>query len=546
MISGFNRSGVFAAALLAAAVGAALGGCAKRATPVSLGDEHQVLHWGNLDEPNDLDPQIITNSEEANIVISLFEGLTAYDPKDCHPVPGVAERWESSPDARVWTFHLRPTAKWSNGDQVTADDFVYSYRRMLSARLASEYASMVFHLENGEAYYQGKVKDFSKVGAKAVDDHTLVLTLWHPIPYFPSLLCHQAWYPVHRNTIEKFGAVDERGSAWTRPENMVCNGPFVLAEWKPHQVIRITKSPTYWDHANVKLAEADFHPIEEESTEEAAFRSGQLHVTAQVPIEKIATYKRDGQALLREFPQLATYYYRFNVSKPPFNDARVRRALSLAVDRLEITEHVSKGGQQPAGSLTPPGTGGFYPKTTAETDIPQARRLLAEAGYPGGTGFPHVELLYNTTEGHRRIAEAIQEMWKKNLGVNVALVNEEGKVWNDSMRRGDYQIARYAWVGDYLDPSTFMDLMETDNTNNETFWSNPEYDAQIEKAKRSAENETRYECFQRCEQILQEEVPILPIYYYERNMLVRPEVHGWYDNLLDIHPLNRVYLSETE
>ena len=530
--------------LLAASALLVLTHCARHESPVLIGDREQSLEMGNQSEPSDLDPQTISTTADANLVMALDEGLLAYEAKDLHPLPGVADHWESSPDAKVWTFHLRPNAKWSNGDSVTADDFVYSYRRMLSAKLGSEYAFMLFHLENGQAYYDGKIKDFSLVGAKAIDSQTLVLTLWHPLPYLPNLVVHTSWYPVHRATIEKFGAIDARGTAWTRPGNFVGNGPFNLADWKPHQVIRMTKSPTYWDQPAVKLQQLDFFPIEDETTEEAAFRAGQLHTTAQVPVDKIAAYKADPAGYLRQATSIATYYYRFNVTKPPLSDARVRRALSLAIDRAQLVERVAKGGQQPAGNLTPPGTGGFFSRTTMDLDVPQARRLLAEAGYPGGRGFPHVEILYNSSEQHQKLAEAIQQMWRKNLGVEVGLYNQEGKVWVDSMRQGTYQIARYGWFGDFLDPSTFLDLMTGDNTNNLTNWDNAEYDQLIKEARMAADNNARYEYFQRCEQILAEQVPIMPLYFYERNTLVRPEVHGWYDNLLDIHPLKAIYLTE--
>jgi oligopeptide transport system substrate-binding protein len=517
-------------------------GC-SRESQVDVGNQQQILNWGNLSEPTDLDPQIIDSNTDANIVYTLFEGLAAYDPKDLHAIPGVAESWESNADATVWTFHLRANAVWSNGDPVTAGDFVYSFHRMLSPKLAAEYASFLFHLKNGEAYFNGKVTDFGQVGAKAVDDRTLVLTLWHPLPYLPSLVCHSSWYPVHKPTIEKYGAMDDRATAWTKPGNIVGNGPYVLTEWRPNQVIRVVKSPTYWNHDAVKLAGCNFFPIEDEATEEASFRSGQLHVTANIPIDKIAGYRKDPSGVLRSSLLLATYFYRLNVNRPPLDNVKVRRALSLAVDRRQICEDVAKGGQVPAGSLVTPGTGGFVSTTSIKTDVPEAQRLLAEAGYPGGKGFPDVEILYNTTEGHRRIAEAIQQMWLKNLGINVTLQNQEAKVWNDTMRQHNYQIGRFAWVGDYLDPSTFIDIMTTHNGNNETGWSNAEYDRLDDLAMKTGDNAKRYEYFQQCEAILAKESPIIPIYFYVRNNLVRPEVKGWYDNLLDIHFLNSVYLA---
>jgi oligopeptide transport system substrate-binding protein len=527
----------------AIAAALALSGCGHRETRVQAGDRDQILELGNLDEPVDLDPQIITSDIDSNIAYALFEGLTAYDPKDLHPIPGVAERWESNADATVWTFHLRADARWSNGDPVTAGDFVYACHRILSPKLASEYVAMHFHLKNGEAYYQGKITDFGQVGAKALDDRTLVLTLWHSLPFLPAMLCTPSWYPVHRATLEKFGAMDERSTAWTRPGNLVGNGPFVLADWRPNEVIRVTKSPTYWNRDSVRLQGCNFYPIEDPSTEEEAFRAGQLHVTTTLAIDKIAVYKKEHPELLRESLLVATYYFRFNVTKPPLNDARVRRALSLSIDRREITEDVTKGGEVPAGNLVPPGTGGFTSTTSVSMDIETAQRLLAEAGFPAGRGFPQLELLYNTQEINRKTAEAVQQMWRKNLGINSTLANEEAKVQEDAMRQGNYQIARYAWSADFLDPSTFLELLTTDNGNNQTGWSDAQYDRLFGLTETTGDNAKRFEYFQECEAILARESPIMPIYFYERNNLVRTEVKGWYENLLNIHPLNAVYLE---
>jgi oligopeptide transport system substrate-binding protein len=521
----------------------AFSGCGKRGSAVESGNRDQVLHWGNLAEPTDLDPHVITSIQDANLTMQLFEALTLYDPKDLHPIPGVAESWESTPDAQTWTFHLRKNAKWSNGDPVTARDFVYAFQRILSPKLGAEYANMVTHLKNGAEYLSGKLTDFSQVGAKAPDDYTLVLTLWHPLPYLPHLVSHQAWFPVHRATIEKFGKIDDRGTAWTKPGNFVGNGPFVLTEWKPNQVIVMKKSPTYWDRDVVKLNEVHVYPIENETTEEAAFRAGQLHLTAQTPIEKIADYKKDPAGYLHQSTALSTYFYRFNVRKPPLDDARVRRALAMAIDQQLIVDKVAKGGQEPAHNFVPPNTAGYNSRHGIPTDIPGAQKLLAEAGFPEGKGFPKLELLYNTTEGHRKIAEAIQQMWRKNLGIDVSLYNQEAKVWNDTMRQGNYQIARYAWGGDYLDPSTFLDIMTTGNGNNQTGWGNAEYDKLIDQARVTADNAKRYEYFQRCEEILAQEAPLAFVYFYKRNILMRPEVKGYYGNLLDLHTLKWVYLD---
>lgn len=530
--------------LLAAGLLLGLAACHKRATPVADGNRTQTLLIGNLSEPNDLDPAYPDSQQTANIVIALMEGLCQYDPQTSLPVPAVAEAWEVSADNLTWTFHLRPSARWSNGEALTAADFVYAYRRVLSPGLAAEYATMLFALKNGRAYYEGRIADFAGVGAKAADPHTLVLQLEHPVPYLPKLVCHTVWFPVHQATIEKYGRIDERGTRWTRPGNYVGNGPFVLDTWEPNQVIRVTKSATYWNRDEVKLHAIAFYPVEANSTEEAMFRTGQLHVTAQMPIDKIAIYRRDPRlaVFLHQAPMLATYYFRFNTRHKPLDDIRVRRALAYSINRQEMVDRVTLGGQPPAGRLTP-SMAGFDPDVKMPYDPERARRLLAEAGYPGGRGFPALEYLYNTNESHRKIAEALQQMWRRELGISITLVNQEGKVWADTMRSGNYDIARMAWVGDYVDPSTFLDIMTTGNGNNETGWGSAEYDRLIAEATRTVDEAHRYAMYARCEQILADECPIAPLYFYNRNNLRLPAVKGWYDNPIDMHPYAGVYLD---
>ncbi len=531
--------------LLAGAMALGFGGCTRHETNVESGDRTQTLHLGNLGEPNDLDPAYCDTGETFNIIVALMEGLAQYDPRTCLPIPGVATAWEVAPDNLTWTFHLRPNARWSNGDPVAASDFVYAYQRMLSPALAAEYASTLFALKNGKAFYTGAVKDFSQVGAEAADPHTLVLRLEYPVPYLPKSVCNFAWFPVHRATIEKFGRMDQRGSRWTRPENYVGNGPFTLTEWTPNKIIRVTKSPTYWNRGEIKLHEIDFYPIEDLFGEEAFFRAGGLHITCSMPPDKIQAYKQDPKtrSLLQLEPIFWTYYYEFNVAKPPLNDVRVRQALAYAIDRKEIVERVALAGQLPAGHLTPPTEGGY--NTTAELpyDPARARQLLAEAGFAGGKGFPHLEVLFNSNEQHRKIAETMQQMWRHELGIDVVLYNQEGKVWINSLRSKDFAIGRYSWGGDYLDPSTFLDLMLGDSGNNNSNWKNAEYDRVVGQADQSMDETKRNALYQRAEQILVDECPILPIYFYTHANLRRPDVKGWYPNPLNIHSYTGVYLE---
>jgi len=519
--------------------------CSRHEAKVESGNRDQILYCGNLSEPADLDPQTVADTQVQNVVMALFEGLTQYDPKTCEPIPAVAERWEVSEDNLTWTFHLRPDARWSDGQPVTAADFVFAYRRLLAPAFGAEYAYFLYALKNGQDFNAGKIHDPALIGARAADPRTLVLTLEHPVPYLPAMTCHPAWYPVPPKTIERFGRSDERGTPWTRPGNMVSNGPFVLRAWKPHQYIRVVRNPTYWQANTVKLNEVVYYPIEDMDAEERTFRSGQIHLTAQVPASKVAVYRRDHPDLIHIGTYLATGVYRFNVTRPPLNDARVRRALAMTIDRESIVKNVIRGGQKPAGNFTPPDLAGFTAQAYLRTDIALARRLLAAAGFPGGKGFPHLSILINTNDTHRQVAEAIQQMWRKNLGVDVGIYNQEAKVWSDSLRRMDYTIARFAWTGDYLDPSTFLDIMASDSGNNQTGWKNAEYDRLLHEAQATADTSRRYACYQRCEAILTEECPMAPIYQYVRVTLRRPEVKGWYDNLLDFHPLTGVFLESS-
>ncbi len=516
----------------------------EKKTSASQEPKTRILHIGNGTEPQGLDPHVVTGIPEFNIIFSLLEGLVTEDPKTLEPIPGAAESWTISEDRKTYVFKMRPDAKWSNGDPVTAHDFVYSWKRLISPGLASEYAYQLFYLEDAEGYYKGEITDFNEVGVKAIDDQTLEVRLNNPVPFFLSLLIHHSLYPVHRDTIEKFGEIDARVSKWTLPGNFVGNGPFILKRWELNKIIVVEKNPLYWNASIVRLDEIHFHPIDNEQTEERMFRSGQLHLTSTLPSEKIGIYKEKSPELISIYPYLGTYYYMINTLKKPLDDARVRRALGMSIERRQIVEKITKGGQIPAHAYTPPDTMGFTPKAAVPYDIEGARKFLAEAGYPDGKGFPECELLYNTNEGHRKIAVAIQQMWKNALNVNITLVNQDWKVYLDSRRTLNYDISRGAWIGDYPDPNTFLDMWVTDGGNNHTGWSNKTYDDLIAKAAQTIDQEERYACFQEAEKVLAEELPIIPIYTYTRVYLIRPEVKGWYPNILDHHPYQYVYLEE--
>jgi oligopeptide transport system substrate-binding protein len=521
-----------------------IAGCLKREPAVQSGNRDQVLHRGIGYEVGDLDPQLATNIAEVDISSALFEGLIAEDPVDLHPVPGVAERWEISADELTYTFHLRSDARWSNGEPVTAGDFVAAWRRILSPSLGAANADLLYLLQGAEAYHKGATRDFTQVGANAADARTLRVTLEHPAPYFLSLLTHPAWAPVPLPVITANGAPDDRANAWTRPGRLVGNGPFTLKSWEPNKRIIVEKSATYWDVAHVRLNAIYFYPIDSVDAEERAFRTGQLHLTSVLPFGKVDSYRRDAPQFLRTDPYLNTYFFRLNVRRPPFGDERVRRALALAVDRDAIVNKILHGGQLAATALTPPGLPGYTPPAGAPADFAAARRLLAEAGFPSGKGLPVVELLYNNSENHRVLAEAVQEMWRRELGLEVRLVNEEFKVVLTERREGRYQILLSDWVGDYPDPTTFLDLWRSDGDNNYTGWASSDYDARLFAAARSADAAARAHQLQEAEALMLASAPIIPLYHNTHVFLLQPSVKGWHPTLLDHHPYKHVWLEE--
>ena len=520
----------------------ALAGCSKNepgpagTTPstssVAPAASPKILRVGNGTEPQDLDPHVVTGVPEHKIISALLEGLVTYAP-DGGIAPGMAERWDISEDGLIYTFHLRANAKWSNGEPLTSQDFVSSFKRILTPSLGAEYAYKLFHLVNAEEFNTGKLTDFAKVGAQAVDAHTLRLTLKHRTPFLLESLQHYAWFPVHLPTLRKFGEPDRKGNAWTRPGNYVGTGPFTLVDWSPNQKITVTRSRTYWDHDHVRLDGIEFYAIDSAETEERLFRTGKLDYCNTLPLGKTETYRREHPASYRQDPYYGVYYYRLNVTRKPLDDRRVRRALALAIDREALIRSILRsGGQAPARHCTPPS-----PKFTASAqltgDLAEAKRLLTEAGYPDGQNLPQIEILFNTSESHRIIAEAIQQMWKTRLGVNATITNQEWKVYLDSQRAGNFQVARAGWIGDYADPHTFLDLWTTGGGNNQTGWSNSAYDQLLRGALETKSEPERMAVYQKLEAILADEVPVIPIYFYSRVYALNPKVLNWTTNPLD-------------
>ena len=532
------------AALLVVMLCVAAVACGGREREADLAAKNGILLYGNGAEPKSLDPHLVTGVPENHIISALMEGLISYHPtNDLEPEAGVAERWEHNADFTVWRFHLRANARWSNGEPVTAGDFVYSWQRILSPALGAEYASMLYVIRNAEAFHQGRIRDFGQVGVRALNPRTLEVTLAGPTPSFLNMLKHYSFFPVNPRVVERFGGMTNRQNRWSTAENYVGNGPFRLTQWTTNQIIKVAKSPSYWDAARVRLNEIHFFPIENVRTEETAFLAGRLHLTSTVSPDRIATFRRENADQLRTDPYLGLYFYRINVTRPPFNDPRVREALNLAIDRRMIVERVAQGGQAAASGIVPPGMQNYPASEQVQFNLQRARQLLAEAGFPGGRGFPRKEILINTSEAHRKIAEAIQAMWRQNLGIEVGIYNQEWKVYLDSQSQLNFDLSRAGWIADYAYPMTFLEIFTTGNGNNDTGWSNAQYDSLIQQARTAQTEPQRMQLMQQAERVILTDLPVIPIYWYTRTYLKDPRVQGWNPTLLDNHPYKYVSLN---
>lgn len=518
-------------------------GCKKRVTLVERGNHEGIFHISVGSEPSDLDPHTTTGLGEAKLVQSLFDPLVSFEPGTLAPAPALAERWEISPDGLIYTFHLRADAKWSDGSPLTAQDCVDSWKRILTPTLAADYAYFLYLIRGAEAFHQGKTTDFSTVGAVARDPRTLVVTLTHPAPYFLQALLNSCWRPVNVRAIAAVGDPYRRGTPWTRPGKLVSSGPFVLKEWTTQHRIVVEKSPTYYDRDRVRLNAVHFYPTDSIDAEERAYRSGQLHATYSLPLSKILPAQREHNPALRLDRNMETYFFRLNVRKAPLADARVRHALSLAVDRETIAGKILPGGRAPAPTFVPPLLKGYVPPAGQTYDLAAARRLLADAGHPNGAGLPPIEILYNNSEILRLVAEAIQQMWHRDLGIEVRLVNQEYKSVFASRRAGDYQVLLGSWTADYLDATTFLDLWRSDNGNNHTGWSDPAYDALSNRANTIADPAARAAVLAEAEAFVLESAPIIPIYFNTHVYFLHPAVKGWQPTPTDHSDFRYVWLE---
>ncbi|HKY21390.1 MAG TPA: peptide ABC transporter substrate-binding protein [Vicinamibacterales bacterium] len=505
--------------------------------------EGQVLRYVSGSEPESLDPQVSSGQPEARLHLGLFDGLTEYHPETGQAIPALAERWEPNGDNSEFTFHLRD-ARWSNGDPITSHDFVYSLRRGLAPVFAARTAYLAYDIKGARAYNEGTGKA-EDLGVTAVDDRTLTFTLAQPVPFFPGLVAHQFFRPVPRKAVEAYG------QAWTQPQHIVTSGAFTLSVWKPYNRLVFVRSPSYWDAARVRLKQITFYPVEDGTTIMNLFKAGEIdalynHVPPAAWIDRLRMTVDH-----MDKPEAAIDYYMFNTTKAPMTDIRVRKAFNMAIDKVGLAAYERT--IKPLTAFSPEGIFPGYPQPVGDPyDAARAPALLAEAGYRDAAGkydpstFPiaEVELTYNTNERNRHIAEYVQAQWKQNLQLTVPLKNMEWKTFLDHRAKLEYKgVARAGWVGDYMDPYTFLDLFSTKAGDNGSGWSPPEFVAAVRAANREPDPAQRYKLLAKAEKILLDAQPVIPLATSSTNWMKKPYVKGMYPNPVTLHPWKFVYIE---
>ncbi|HCD5425105.1 TPA: oligopeptide ABC transporter substrate-binding protein OppA [Klebsiella aerogenes] len=532
-----TKKSLVAAGILSALITANVAMAADVPAGVQLADK-QTLVRNNGAEVQSLDPHKIEGVPESNVNRDLFEGLVIGD-LNGHPVPGVAEAWDNK-DFKVWTFHIRKDAKWSDGSPVTAQDFVYSWQRLADPKTASPYASYLQygHVANVDEIIAGK-KPATDLGVKAIDDKTFEVTLSEPVPYFYKLLVHPSVSPVPKAAIEKYG------EKWTQPANIVTNGAYKLKDWVVNERIVLERNTNYWDNAKTVINQVTYLPISSEVTDVNRYRSGEIDMTYNnMPIELFQKLKKEIPKEVHVDPYLCTYYYEINNQKAPFTDVRVRTALKLALDRDIIVNKVKNQGDLPAYSYTPPYTDGMklvepeWFKWSQEKRNEEAKKLLAEAGYTADKPLTF-NLLYNTSDLHKKLAIAVASIWKKNLGANVKLENQEWKTFLDSRHQGTFDVARAGWCADYNEPTSFLNTMLSDSSNNTAHYKSPAFDKIIGDTLQVTDEAKRAELYAQSEQQLDKDSAIVPVYYYVNARLVKPWVGGYTGK----DPLDNIYVK---
>ena len=491
----------------------------------------------NGDEPQSLDPAIVTGQLEGRICLALFEGLTTRNAKG-DIIPGMAESWTISPDGLTYTFKIRPDAKWSNGEKLNANDFLNSWERTLNPTTASQYSYQLYYLVNGEAYGTGKIKDFSQVGVKAPDEYTLVVTLTHPTAYFLELTSFQTLCPVHLATVKKYG------SNWIKPGKMISNGPYLLKEWRLNDYVLVEANPYYW--RPVPIQHIKVLPTNSSTAAFNLFYSKKTDlIIDKTSIPPALVPNLRDKPYFHANPFGATSFIRFNVKRKPFDDVRVRKALALALDKKDIVDKITRAGEPVATTLVPPGNAGYTPPQGLVYNPGEARKLLAEAGYPNGQGFPDVNLLYAGRGSGSQVATEMQALWRRELGItSIHLRAQEWKVYLNTQSLIDFDLCISAWIGDYNDPQTFLDMFVTDGGNNDTGWGNTQYDQMLQTSESTPDPAQRMKILHDMEKILvEDEVPIMPVYFYVGMSLYYPEKLGGFEpNFVDDHRWGEFYI----
>ncbi|MCW8331269.1 peptide ABC transporter substrate-binding protein [Photobacterium sp. SDRW27] len=485
----------------------------------------QVIVRGNGDEVPTLDPSFSSDTSSSQVIQDMFEGLVSQSP-DGEIIPALATHWEVSDNGQVYTFHLRGNIKWSNGQPITASDFEYSFKRVIDPKTGAPYAwyYSTAHILNADKISDGALSA-GELGVKALDAKTVQITLDKPVPYFVKMLVHESTFPVYKP------AIDAHGDAWTKPENIVTSSAYKLSKWVLNERIVLERNPVYWNDSKTVINQVTYLPISDMTSEYNRFRTGEVQITSSFPLEQYNAIKKQRPDELLTMPSLGTYYYLFNIDKAPFDDPRVRKALAYAIDRDVVTKVILGQGQLPAYGVTPPSVDGFTPPELAWGELSQkernkkAQELLSSAGYDKSNPLKF-ELVYNTLESHKKLAIVMSSMWKKTLGAEVELANQEWKTFLQKLSQKDFTVARYAWNGDYNEASTFLSYFESSGMNYAR-WSNKGYDEAMAKAIQSPTDAKRNQYYQQAEKIFSEEMPAIPLYHYTRSVLKSTKVGGY-------------------
>jgi len=513
----------------------------KKESQVDQATRKGILIMGNSNDPKSLDPQVVTGVLDSNVMRALFEGLIQFHPSEDLATP-VGSALEVTPDETytTWTVKLRPDAKWSDGQPVTSEDYAFAYERILTPELAAKYAEMLYFVKGAEAFNRGETKDFSQVGIEIIDSYQFKIKLRGPTPFFKEVLKHYTWNPVPKHAVLKHGKIGMIGNPWSKVENHVSNGPFRLKSYRRNDHIEVERNPYYWNAKNVSLNGIRFLPVSNSFTEARMFRDGQIHVTYSTPPEMVDYMKKNNPSALRQEPYFATDILRFNNKRKPMDDVRVRRALSMTVDRDSLCNNIYRG-YNAAYGLTPP-TDAYQAPQGVKFDPDEAKKLLAAAGYPGGKGFPRLKLLVSSREAAGTTGAALQAMLREHIGVEIEIEYKEWTAYLVAMQSLDFDMVLGGWSGDFIDPLTFLEIFTPGNSHNNTGWVSQPFLDKINLSLQVSDPVERYSLLKQAEEILLADAPMLPVAWRSKNYLIDSSVKGWDPVLLDCHPYTNVSL----